>query len=75
VLISGHRTLLTAGVMVALSLVPAAALTCMALVAGEWELALRAGGRWLLEALLVLTFSVLVFAWIRSQTRRRTSMS
>jgi hypothetical protein len=75
VLISGHRTVLTAGVMVALSLVPAAALTCMALVAGEWELAARAGARWFLEVALVLSLSVLVFAWIRSQTHRRTSMS
>jgi hypothetical protein len=73
-LIAAHRALLTSGVMVALSLVPAAALACMAVVAGEWGLAGRAALRWVLEVGFVLGLSMLVFAWIRRQSRRRTSM-
>jgi hypothetical protein len=73
-LIAAHRALLTSGVMVALSLVPAAALVCMAIVAGDWELAWRAALRWVLEVSLVVGFSLLVFGWIRRQSQRRTSM-
>ena len=70
-LISIDRTVLTAGVMVALALVPTAALVPMALLAGEGELALAAASRFGLEVLLVLAASALVFTLKRRKDKRR----
>ncbi|XTZ14417.1 DUF389 domain-containing protein [Micromonospora echinospora] len=66
-----NRRVLTAGVMIALALIPAFALTGMALVGAEWGLAGRALGRGLLDAVTVTVMSAAVFGWHRRTTRRQ----
>lgn len=70
-LVAIDRTVLTAGVMVALALVPTASLVPMALLAGQVEVAVAAGGRFLLEVGLVLAGSAAVFLVKRLADRRR----
>jgi hypothetical protein len=70
-LIAIDRSVLTAGVMVALALVPTAALVPMSLLAGEVDLALAAGTRFGLEVLLVLVASAGVFMLKRRKDQRR----
>lgn len=72
-LMSINRTVLTAGVMVALALVPSASMVTMALVAGDPGLALAALVRFLVEVALVLAGSALVFAVKRLMDRRRSA--
>jgi hypothetical protein len=72
-LLAINRTVLTAGVMVALALVPTAALGPMALVAGDPALAGRAAGRFLVEAVLVVAGSALVFLAKRRHDDREMS--
>ncbi|PZG02708.1 DUF389 domain-containing protein [Micromonospora deserti] len=67
-----NRRVLTAGVMVALALIPAFALTGMAVVGGEWGLAGRALGRGALDAAVVTVMSTIVFWWHRRTAHRRT---
>jgi hypothetical protein len=69
-LLAINRTVLTAGVMVALALVPTAALVPMALVAGDPALAGGAGLRFLVEVVLVLLGTGLVFVVKRRSDRR-----
>jgi hypothetical protein len=72
-LVSLNRTVLTAGVMVALALVPTAALVPMALVAGDVTLAGQAALRFLIEVGLVLVGTTLVFSFKRRRDARRTT--
>lgn len=60
-LILSNRTILTAGVMIALALVPSATITGMGLVGGEFEMAAKSFGRLLLEIVVVALFTGLVF--------------
>lgn len=60
-LILSNRTILTAGVMIALALVPSATITGMGLSSGEFSLAAQAFGRLLMEIGLVALFTGLVF--------------
>jgi ABC-type protease/lipase transport system fused ATPase/permease subunit len=53
-LVVSHRSVLTAGVMIALALVPAAALIPVALIGGDATRAGWAALRWSTEAALVL---------------------
>jgi hypothetical protein len=71
-LVSINRTVLTAGVMVALALVPTASLVPMALVAGDATLAGRAGARFLVEVALVLAGCAGVFLVKRREDQRTT---
>lgn len=71
ILIATNRSVLTAGVMIALALVPAAAITGMALVSGEFSLALKSLLRWLIEVAFVAGFSGLVFLWKRIRVQQR----
>lgn len=71
VLLVSDRSVLTAGVMIALALVPAAALIPMALVSGEPGLAIAASFRWSIEFIGVLMFSALLFLWKRSSVYKR----
>jgi hypothetical protein len=73
ILISLNRTVLTAGVMVALALVPTATLVPMGLVAGDPGLALDAALRFLAEVSLVLASVTVVFVLKRRRDRRRAS--
>lgn len=72
-LMSINRTVLTAGVMVALALVPSASLVTMSLVAGDPRLAGAALVRFLVEVVLVLVGSALVFSGKRLMDRRRSA--
>lgn len=71
-LIAANRSILTAGVMIALALVPAAALTGMALSVGDLTMFGKALLRWFIELLIVGLASALVFAWKRAQVQRRS---
>lgn len=70
-LIATKRSVLTGGVMVALSLIPAASLGSMALIAGDVSLSMKALLRWLIDLGLVLLMSFIVFAWKRRQVHKR----
>jgi hypothetical protein len=70
VLIAANRAVLTAGVMIALALVPSAALVGMALADGNPGVAARAGLRLLIEVGLVALLSMLVLYWKRLQMGR-----
>lgn len=69
-LMSINRTVLTAGVMVALALVPSASLVTMAMVAGDVGMAGAALVRFLVEVALVLLGSAVVFGGKRYLDRR-----
>lgn len=70
-LIATNRSVLTGGVMIALALIPTAALTAMALVTGEYSLGLKAFLRWIIDVGLVLAMSYCVFAWKRKKVYKR----
>lgn len=71
VLVASNRSVLTAGVLVALALVPAAALSGVALASGEIDLMGRALARWAADVGLVALTGAAVFAWKRAQVQRR----
>jgi hypothetical protein len=73
ILVTLNRTVLTAGVMVALALVPSISLVPMALVAGEVAVAGAALLRFAIEVALVLVGTFLVFAYKRRQDGRRVT--
>ena len=72
-LVAANRSVLTAGVMIALALVPAAALVATGLVTGDLGLAGRAGVRWLHDAALVVITGLVVLGgktWNRGRSLR-----
>lgn len=71
-LMSINRTVLTAGVMVALALVPSASLVSMGLIAGDLALAAGALLRFVIEAALVIAGCTVVFILKRRVDRRST---
>lgn len=71
VLLAMRRSVLTAGVMIALALVPAAAITALALVAGDLPVAGRGVLRWGIDAGLVAGLGALVFGWKQARVHRR----
>ncbi len=73
-LIATNRAILTAGVMVALALVPGAAIAALATTSGEFEIAAIGALRWLMEVGLVLLTSILVLAWKQSRVHRRSML-
>lgn len=70
-LIAANRSILTAGVMIALALIPTAALASMALSVGDFALFGKALLRWFIEVLIVGLASAVVFAWKRARVQRR----
>ncbi len=60
-IVTAGRSILTAGVMIALALVPTMTITGMALAAGDFSLATEAAGRWLVDAVSVIVAGSLVF--------------
>ena len=72
ILIASHRSVLTAGVLVALSLVPALALVPLALAAGEFGVAWRAVLRWLGDVGVVAFTALIVFGWKRWRVHKRS---
>jgi hypothetical protein len=73
-LIATHRSVLTAGVMVALALVPSSALLGMGIASGEFQIARQGLVRWLIEVTMVLISSLVVFAWKSSSIQKRPMM-
>lgn len=74
ILVASNRSVLTAGVMVALALVPPPAIAALALVAGEPSMALQAGFRWAAEVGIVVLMGVVVFVWKRWSVQRRPAI-
>lgn len=74
ILVATNRSVLTAGVMTGLSLVPAMTITVMALMVGDWAAGGSAALRWLIDCVLVLVLSVLVFGWKRHSVQKRPKM-
>lgn len=66
-----NRSILTAGVMIALALVPTATITGIALVTGELDIAGKAFLRWLIEVSFIAIFSLLIFIWKKSKVHKR----
>lgn len=60
-IIAAQRSVLTAGVMIALALIPSASIVGMALVAGEFGLAGQAAVRWLVDVGCVFLGGTVIF--------------
>ena len=71
VVLLSRRTLLLSGVYLALALVPGMALVGAALASGDGALALRALGRWSLDAGAVIVLGGLVLAGAQATVLRR----
>lgn len=69
--IMSNKSILTAGVMVALALIPTGSILGMGVVAGDYPLAGKGAIRLLLEILIVTIFSGAVFTWKKYTTQRR----
>lgn len=69
--ILSNKTLLTAGIMVALALIPTGSILGLGLVAGDYELAGKGAIRLVLEILIVALFSAAVFQWKKYTTQKR----
>jgi hypothetical protein len=75
IFIATNRSVLTAGVMIALALIPAASLVGMGIVAGRFDVAGQAGLRWLIDAGLVLATALAVFGVKQRALHRRAMMT
>jgi hypothetical protein len=71
ILISSDRSVLTAGVMIALALIPTAALIGIGLATGSSDVARDAALRWALEVGLVFGAGLLVLLWKRNRLQDR----
>ena len=71
IIIMSNKSLLTAGVMVALALIPSGTLVGMWLFEGNFELAGKALVRLLLEIAIVAVFTAVIFLWKRFSTHKR----
>lgn len=67
------RSILTAGVMIALALIPTASLVGMALVVGNFDVVQQAAMRWCLDAGAVLIAGLGIFTWKRLRVQRRST--
>lgn len=75
ILTAAYRSILTAGAMVGLSLVPSAAMIGMGIVAGDLEFAGKALVRWLSEIGIVFAVSILIFSYKRLNIHKRNMMA
>jgi uncharacterized membrane protein len=74
ILVAANRSVLTAGVMIGLALVPSATIIGMGIAERQWEVAVLGARRWLVEAGLIAFFSLLVFLWKRVRVHQRDTM-
>lgn len=74
VVVCAQRSVLSAGVMIALALIPAISIAAMALVAGDFSLAGRGFARWLLEVTLVIVAGLLVLGLKQIFVHRRRAV-
>ena len=75
VLIATNRSVLTAGVMIALALIPSMAIVGMGLVAGDIATIGGAVTRWAVDVGLVIAMSLVVFAIKHRTVQRRQMMA
>ena len=73
-IIAAQRSVLTAGVMIALALVPGMAIAGMAMFSGEWLLAGKGALRWAVDAGCVLLGAGLVLSLKQMISHRRRSL-
>ncbi len=73
-LVVSNRSVLTSGAMLALALIPSAALIGMGAVAGDAEMVILGAMRWAIEVGLVVGFALAIFGWKRLRTHRRPMM-
>lgn len=71
ILVATGRSVLTAGVMVALALVPGAAIVGMGAVAGDWSAMMSGATRWAVDVVMVAVTAFLVFSWKRESVHKR----
>lgn len=74
VVVSGQRSVLTTGVMIALALIPSMAVAGMALGVGDLALAGRGLVRWGVDVALVVVISALVFGLKQGLLHRRRAL-
>jgi hypothetical protein len=74
VLIANNRSILTAGVMIALALIPSIAIAGMGLVAADFTTVGSAVARWAVDVGLAILMSLVVFAIKRRTVQRRPMM-
>ena len=70
-LIVTHRSVLTAGVMIALALVPATAIAGIGIVATNWDMVAQALLRLLVEISIVATCTAIIFLWKKNSIHKR----
>lgn len=75
IVIMTNRSVLTAGVMIALALVPASSIVGMGLVEGDMDITGKALSRLGIELALVAIFSGIVFFWKKRTTHKRKMRS
>lgn len=75
ILVTTGRSVLTAGVMVALALVPGAALIGMGAVAGDLDVIAGGALRWAVDTAAVTLTSLLVLSWKRAAVHKRPMLS
>lgn len=74
VTVTAQRSVLSAGVMIALALVPSMSIVGMALVVGDFALAGRGLGRWAVEAASVIVSSAVVLGMKQAFIHRRRAL-
>jgi hypothetical protein len=72
-IVAMKRSVLTAGVMIALALIPTASLVAMALVVGNLDLMQQAAIRWAVDAGAVCVAGLAIFFWKRLRVQRRST--
>jgi len=75
VVISGQRSVLTTGVMIALALIPSMAIVGMGITVGDFALAGRGFVRWAVDAALVVVVSAVVLTLKRLYLHRHSALS
>ena len=73
-IVTAGRFILTAGVMIALALIPAMAITGMAAGVGDVSLLMTGLGRWALEAVAVMIAGAAVFTVKQRLIHKRRAM-
>lgn len=74
VVVTAQRSVLSAGVMIALALVPAISIAAMAFAAGDFSLAGRGITRWLVELAMVSVAGLLVLGLKQAVVHRRRAV-
>jgi uncharacterized membrane protein len=75
IVISGQRSVLTTGVMIALALIPSLTITGLAAVVGDLPLTGRGVARWAVDVVLVMAFSAVVIGIKRLYLQKHRALS